>query len=512
MSAHRHAWVALLVLGATTAWGRAALDPAGPCAAKKLNAAARMLRARSGCELNAATRLAECRARVERGLERSFAATEKVGSCLLQGDADAAADAVGAFVDAELAQIQPAGGPSRCTRLALVATAKLAKSLLRARAKDVVAPDPIVLAGAGDAARVDFTTRMAKALEAGDCGANADPAALADAAVEFADGLRALLLPPLRALGARTGRRIGAAVQSGYLANEPDYVATLVRELDAMTAEFEALWTVLHPAPAVYAFDALDAIADFAAAHGMLLRAHHLVWDLYYPDYLNALSPEELRIELEDHIRTVAGRYRGRIATWVVVNEAVNYFSAGLKPSIWLDKLGPDYIADAFRIAHEADPDAELFYNDVFAENVGPKSDFIYAMVQDLIAQGVPIHGVGFQMHHFFGGPAPATLRQNLQRFVDLGLRVQLTEIDVLTGSFPGELADRLREQATVYHDIVAVCVAVAGCDAMTFWGFTDKHSWIDTFFAPNLYPLPFDTAYRPKPAYLGVRDALLGR
>jgi len=265
------------------------------------------------------------------------------------------------------------------------------------------------------------------------------------------------------------------------------------------------------PGPGVYDFRGLDAIADFAEAHGMAVRGHHLIWKRFYPGYLDSLTPAALRAEFEDHIRTVAGRYRGRMATWVVVNEATNDGGAGFSPSLWLDGLGPGYIADAFRLAHEADPEAELIYNDFFAEGINPKSDFIYAMVQDLLAQGVPIHGVGFQMHHF-GGELPTTLHQNLQRFADLGLRVQLTEMDVLTGSFEGDRAARLETQRGVYRDAVAACVAVTGCEAVTFWGFTDKHSWIDVFFAPNMYPLPFDGMYRPKPAYFGIRDALLGR
>jgi len=393
-----------------------------------------------------------------------------------------------------------------------VATGRRGRAILEATAYDLVTPDRAAFVAARVAAQTRFEADLATALAKGDCAEAADPAALARVTDTFVETLRPILLPPLRTLTSATGRLIGAAVQSGYPANEPDYLEPLVVECNALTAEFEALWVVLHPARGDYDFAALDAIADFAEAHDMLLRGHHLVWDLYFPDYLHALTPEELRAELEEHIRTVAGRYRGRMGTWVVVNEAANLFSGGFRPGLWIDTLGPGYIADAFRIAHESDPDAELIYNDVFAEGIGPKSDFIYALVQDLLAQGVPIHGVGFQMHQFFDDPLPATFRDNLQRFADLGLRAQLTEMDVLTDVFPGDLAARLEQQRHVYHDAVAVCLAVEGCEAVTFWGFTDKHSWIDTFFGPNRYPLPFDADYRPKSAYFGVRDALLGR
>ena len=431
MRSPRHVLGALLLLVAATTPARALTDPAAPCTAAKLDASGQALTRRIRCEAgrtanpSAAARRA-CRARTERRRRRAFTAAEAAGGCLLSGD-------------------------------------RRGRAILEATAYDLVTPDRAAFVAARVAAQTRFEADLATALAKGDCAEAADPAALARVTDTFVETLRAMLLPPLRTLTAATGRRIGAAVQSGYLANEPDYVETLVREFNAVTAEFEALWVVLHPARGVYDFAALDAIADFAEAHDMLLPGHHLVWDLYFPDYLHALTPEELRAELEEHIRTVAGRYRGRMGTWVVVNEAANLFSGGFRPGLWIDTLGPGYIADAFRIAHESDPDAELIYNDVFAEGIGPKSDFIYALVQDLLAQGVPIHGVGFQMHQFFDDPLPATFRDNLQRFADLGLRAQLTEMDVLTDVFPGDLAARLEQQRHVYHDAVAVCLAVEG-------------------------------------------------
>jgi len=508
---------ALLVVVAATTAVHAAPDPAAPCAAVKLEASGQALARLIHCEVGSATRQdpaakRACRARADRRRHRAFAAAETAGGCLLTGDESAAATAVTGFLDDVRTRVSASGRLSRCARRALLATCTRTRALLGATANDLVTQDPAELAAARTAAQARFEQDIEKALAKRHCARDLDPRTLAATGDAFVETLRTRLLPPLRALAAATGHRIGAAVQSGYLANEPDYDATLSREFNAVTAEFEALWIVLHPAPGVYDFTALDAIAYFAKTHGMLLRAHHLIWDMFYADYLNALTPEELRVEFEDHIRTVAGRYRGRVATWVVVNEAANLFDAGYRPGLWVDKLGPGYIADAFRIAHEADPDAELIYNDVFAEEIGPKSDFIYAMVQDLLAKGVPIHGVGFQMHQFFGAPLPETLQANLQRFEDLGLRVQLTEMDVLTDRFPGDLEARLEQQRSIYHDAVAACLAVSGCEAVTFWGFTDKHSWIDTFFGPNRYPLPFDADYRPKPAYFGVRDALLGR
>jgi endo-1,4-beta-xylanase len=506
------ACAALLATVVATA-AAAAQDPAAPCAATKLRASGAALDQRLRCEAVAARTNGQaarrCIAQQERRYQKVLARAEAGRGCLQVGAVAVFPQALAAFVDDARDRVRPASQPSPCAEAALRALGARGRAVLVALARDVRSRDPLRLAAARANADVRFGAAMADALAAGDCRSGTDAAALASAEDAFADTLHTTALPPLRSLAAARGRRIGAAVSSFLLANEPDYVATFTREFDAVTAEFEALWALLHPAPGVYQFNGLDAVAAFAESHGMHLRGHHLVWDEFVAGYLRALTPEALRAELEDHIRTVVGHYCGRMTTWVVVNEAVDS-SPGLSPGLWLDTLGPGYIADAFRIAHEADPDAELIYNDAFADGINPKSDFIYAMVQDLLADGVPIHGVGFQMH-LLDGELPPTLRENLQRFTDLGLRVQLTEMDV--PMFAGNtLAARLKAQRGVYHDAVAACLAVSGCEAVTFWGFTDEHSWIDGFFGPDMYPLPFDTGYKPKPAYFGIRDALLGR
>src|SRR5262249_12650756 len=139
-----------------------------------------------------------------------------------------------------------------------------------------------------------------------------------------------------------------------------------------------------------------------------------------------------------------------------------------------------------------------------------PKSDYIYSLVQGLLAAGVPIHGVGLQMHTggFFGPPS-TTVEANIQRFVDLGLAVNVTELDVQAANLGPDNPTRLAAQRVIYHDLVAACVAVPGCDTITTWGFTDRYTWIDDAFGPGQQPLPFDTNYVPKPAYFGITAAL---
>jgi endo-1,4-beta-xylanase len=225
-----------------------------------------------------------------------------------------------------------------------------------------------------------------------------------------------------------------------------------------------------------------------------------LVWDQFVPPWLAVLDPPDFEAAVANHIATLVGGYAGRIHIWDVVNEAL--LVEGLRPTPFLDKLGPGYIAQMFQLAHQADPMALLFYNEFGAASPGPLADAVYALMQDLLQQGVPVHGVGLQVHAALGAgfTSRAAFQANLQRFADLGLRVQVAEMDVAGGDEP-----RLNAaQRVVYHDAVAACMAVAGCDVAIF-GFTDKYIWV------GQRPLIFDLEYRPKAAFFGVRDALLG-
>jgi GH35 family endo-1,4-beta-xylanase len=195
-----------------------------------------------------------------------------------------------------------------------------------------------------------------------------------------------------------------------------------------------------------------------------------------------------------------------------VLNEAVADDGSGLRDTVFLRGLGPGYIADAFRLAREADPQALLFYNDYSAEGLGAKSDRVYELVRGLVEAGVPIDGVGLQAHFSATGyPRAADIAANMRRLAELGLLVNISEMDVRISGLSGSQSARFERQRQVYREVVGVCVAEPACHAVTFWGFTDAHSWIDEFFAPD-DPLLFDEQYRPKPAFFGVEDAFLGR
>jgi endo-1,4-beta-xylanase len=316
---------------------------------------------------------------------------------------------------------------------------------------------------------------------------------------------------PLRDAATASGKLVGAAVQSTFL-TDPRYTTVFNRHFNYVTAEYEMKWDPIERTQGVEDFSGGDAIAAYATSQGMRVKGHALIWHGAVPRWVNTLSAADLRTAFENHIRSVAGHYRSRVLAWDVVNEAIADDGSGLRDTVFRQKLGDRYIADAFRLAREADPQALLFYNDYSGEGVGAKSDRIYDLVRSLLAQGVPIDGVGLQMHvSATGAPADTSIAANMRRLADLGLLVNISEMDVRIKDVPGTAQARLDVQKAVYHSIVAVCVAEPRCHAVTFWGFTDAHSWIDGQFGPD-DPLLFDEQYAPKPAFYGVLDALWRR
>jgi endo-1,4-beta-xylanase len=346
--------------------------------------------------------------------------------------------------------------------------------------------------------------------------------------VAAAAGVEAPGVVPLRTLAAARGIAIGTAVADRPLTNDATYREVLTREFSIITAENELKWAATQPAEGKFNFAAADRIVEFAEAHKMQLRGHTLCWnaDRYLPKWMLEREFTRAQVEtlLREHIRTVMGRYRGRIKYWDVVNEAVaNDNRPSAKPlfdGFWNKHLGDDYIALAFRFAREADPEAVLFYNDYdHGDGLGAKSDRIYGLLKKLLAEGVPVHGVGLQMHcNLRKPPVRAAVLANLQRLGALGLRVQITELDVDIMGAPGSEEERLVQQATVYRDIVSAAVESKVCDAIVTWGFSDKFIQRGLNIrnkrpenAPTLLWL-FDAEYRPKLSYAAVRDALAAR
>jgi len=282
-------------------------------------------------------------------------------------------------------------------------------------------------------------------------------------------------------------------------------------------------------APGQYDFSELDRQVDFAVRAGWRVRGMHLVWgateNSVLPGWLvnGTYSREELLKILEQHVKTVAGYFRGRVQEWSIANEVA---TRSLNPGsdFWLDRIGPEYVELAFGWAREADPQAVLILND--NNNEAPRDeqtrqvfDRLYEGVKDLKERGIPVDGVGMQMHLLFRGSSPdlpsrSEVATTMRKFGALGLKVFITEMDVDLHNIPGTIEERLKFQAGAYRDMLAACIASGVCVSFTTWGIGDANSWLtcsDSWCMnePDAAPLLFDEDYRPKPAFIAVRDLL---
>lgn len=326
-------------------------------------------------------------------------------------------------------------------------------------------------------------------------------ALLAASPARAADTLRALAVP--------AGLHIGSSVRADALQTDPAYARLLAHEFNLVTPENAMKFSVVQPERGRFDFAQADALVEFAEANGMQVNGHVLVWHQQLPDWLTQgnFDSGELKAILREHIRTLVTRYRGRVASWDVGAEAVDE-NGRLRETFWSRGIGPDYLALAFRWAHEADPQAHLRYNDYGGEGDGAKSDGIYDLMIELRRRGTPIHGVGLQMHASLKEvPRASEVRINMKRLAALGLESHISEMDVML-SLPASRAD-LRAQAALYRDVLQACLAVPQCRSFSTWGASDRYSWIPAFFPGQGDALLFDKDNRAKPAYQSVQRLL---
>lgn len=301
----------------------------------------------------------------------------------------------------------------------------------------------------------------------------------------------------LGAAAAEKGRYFGAAVAANHLGEAP-YASTLNTEFNSVTPENEMKWDAVEGTRNSFTYGAADQIVSHAQSRGMKVRGHTLVWHSQLPGWVGGLAAADLRTAMNNHITQVMQHYKGKIHSWDVVNEAFQDGSSGARRSSpFQDKLGNGFIEEAFRTARAADPAAKLCYNDYNTDGVNAKSNAVYNLVRDFKARGVPIDCVGFQSHFNSASPVPGDYRANLQRFADLGVDVQITELDI-EGSGTA--------QASSYTSVVNACLGVSRCTGITVWGVTDKYSW-----RASGTPLLFDNNYNKKAAYNAVLTALGG-
>ncbi|MEU2550064.1 endo-1,4-beta-xylanase [Streptomyces roseolus] len=319
----------------------------------------------------------------------------------------------------------------------------------------------------------------------------------------------------LRKLAARQDLRIGTAVDTAALASDDRYRTLTARQFDSVTAENVMKWESVEPERGVYDWAAADALVKFAQRNGQAVRGHTLLWHNQLPAWLTqgvadgSIDAAELRQILRAHITAQMKHFKGKIYQWDVVNEVFDE-DGTLRKSLWLEKLGPSYIADAFRWAHAADPEAKLFFNDYNVEGVNAKSTAYYDLAVRLRREGVPVHGFGIQGHLDIGYGFPADVQANLERFAALGMQSAFTEVDIRM-TLPADAA-KLARQADDYRRLLDACLNVRRCTSFTVWGFTDKYSWVpDTFEGQGAANL-MDEEYAAKPAFEAVRDELAER
>lgn len=331
----------------------------------------------------------------------------------------------------------------------------------------------------------------------------------------------------LRGLAQSHNMLVGTAVNVEALGNDKTYADILGKQFNVVTPENVMKFDAIEPQQGVYDFTKGDALVAFAQAHHMQVRGHNFVWYQSLPKWLinGNFTKAQLMAILKDHITTVMKHYKGKVTMWDVVNEAVDD-NGKMIDSLWARGIGADYIAMAFRWAHEADPQAHLFYNDYGTEGMGTKSNVVYNLLQDLKSHGVPIYGVGLQTHLHITDPLQEQdVISNMRRLENLGLKVQITEMDVSLRtheeiqsgqSMPHDqqsLQSALAKQATIYHDMLDACLQAA-CEAFVMWGFTDRYTWLNWNGFTDTHvdaPLIYDEIYQRKPAFNALVNTFRG-
>lgn len=327
--------------------------------------------------------------------------------------------------------------------------------------------------------------------------------------------------PPLKALAANHGIELGNFAISDYL-NNPKYSNILTSQFNVAVIDNTPNWYFtdggLRPGPNTYHFSTMDTIVSYAETHHMAIQAHHLLWgeEKWLPNWLKQgnYSPAQLMGIIHSDINTVVTHYKGRIKEWSVVNEAFTrqQHIYGLR-DWWADHTGSDgYIDKAFIWAHQADPHATLILNDFDNEHFNTVSDAMYNYIKGAKARGIPINGIGMQMH--IDGthpPDPEEVAQNMERFGALGVGVYVTEFDVNMSNVPAPNYAKDNIEANIYYEMMRACIEAKDCHSFSILGITDKETWYN-YLGPSTAdarPLMFDKNYMPKPAYYSFRKAL---
>ncbi|MGB3801521.1 MAG: endo-1,4-beta-xylanase [Lewinella sp.] len=315
---------------------------------------------------------------------------------------------------------------------------------------------------------------------------------------------------------------IGGAINEREASNDSAVLSIIQTEFNSLTATNDMKMYSIARGPGTLDFTLPDAFVDFAEREGKRVFGHTLLWHYGFPQHLNELEPQAAEAFIKSYVDTVVTRYRGRVDGWDVVNEAMATKGGELRPTPWLEKLGKAYIPLAFRAARGADPDAKLFINDFNTERDTAKLNGLLSMVRDMQADGVPIDGIGFQMHIRMDTDEEL-IGRSLAKAAETGLLIHLSEVDIIFNRHDdsqggGEqivdavTPEMLEAQGKKYERLAELYrenVPPAQRYGITFWDFTDRDTWINGFFDLKDWPTLYDEELKRKPAYEGFARGL---
>ncbi len=313
---------------------------------------------------------------------------------------------------------------------------------------------------------------------------------------------------------AATTFSVGMIVQANRLGGKHDEVIS--KDFNSITSEYEMKMNIMYPSEGNYNFDAADAIVDFAVSRGMDVHGHALIWHNATPSWVENFSGTDAEFEamVEDYITTTVTRYKGKVRSWDVVNEAIEDGSNNLRNSVFKQKMGDDFIAKCFQFAKNADPDVLLFYNDYNLTFDSGKQNAMFAIVDDLKSQGL-IDGVGAQMHISYNGPSSTQIQSVVDGTVSRDLLMHFSELDIRANpdnDLTTALTDsRAIEQQAKYKEVVEIYNAIPQDSkfALTVWGLRDNESWLLDFWGNPDWPLLYDSAFNTKKAHDGFLEGL---
>ena len=316
-----------------------------------------------------------------------------------------------------------------------------------------------------------------------------------------------LLMVGVAPASARTVE-IGTAINNGGFASGDGAYRSALLRYDAFTAESAMKMLELQPSRGAYSFARADSMVSWARANGRKIHGHNLIWcsDTYTPGWVvnGSWTRASLLAVMQDHIRRVMARWKGQIASWDVVNEAIAA-DGTMRDCVWRRVIGPDWVEQAFRTARAADPAAKLYLNEFGADTANAAFNGTEALARDFKARGVPLDGIGLQYHVYGRQPFQYVTEDVLRRVGALGLTAHISELDSTTSPLGGTVAEKLARQGQAFQSIASACQAVPACTRVTTWGVSDAWSWR----GPSEMAVALDSSYAPKPAWEGLVQEL---